>query len=746
MDENADRAQMHGQQPVPERDVEPLWPPDPADRGAGNAVPPWAAVAHQQGAPSPVSPGPVTPPVAAPSTGRPPVPGQPGAPAQPPPSPSDYPSLTGAVPPPGGWGVSGPSGNVSGWAPPQPSWPPPAAPAAASTPPAPPATGTPPAPPATGTPPANGTPPARPAVGAPESAGGPGGTGIPASPTSAAASNTAPAPTDRQPEAARGATGTAAGADQVQTGGRGANAVPPIPPGGVDLDLPFTLDHPTAADTPADRPTGAGAASADSATAGSAPQPGGTGEDGAVGGAARPASESPWAQPPQRPAGTPAPAHDEAATATPPLPAPPGPFPPHVGPGPVHPGPSFTPMIPGQAGPGHIPPPPDLTQFNNLPQQPPAQAGPATPPPGPFPPSPGWYPPPWQQGPAGVPPGQPYPEAEGVTRVPAAGYPEAPAYPDASWTPEAPAVPTAEDFSRRRQVRPADPVATTGVRAVVNKMGLLRLAPGRHEQERKRDIEMVRRNFGGLRQVTVVNPKGGAGKTVAILLLAMTFGQKRGGYVLAWDNNETQGTLGMRAQQDFHSRTVRDMLRDLGQFQGAQGRVGDLSQYVRSQGEGMFDVLASDESATGGEMLTAAAFAEIREVVSRFYKLIFVDTGNNVRAQNWQASMDATDQLVVTMSARNDSAETAARMLDHLEQSGRQRLVRQAVTVVSMPPSRKEIDLPAIQEHFAARTRAVLLAPYERLIDSGEPIRYGGLSSATRDAWLKIAAAVAEGL
>ncbi|WP_368666378.1 MinD/ParA family protein, partial [Micromonospora sp. BL4] len=366
----------------------------------------------------------------------------------------------------------------------------------------------------------------------------------------------------------------------------------------------------------------------------------------------------------------------------------------------------------------------------------------AAPPPGPFPPSPGWYPPPWQQSSPGAPPPppQPYQEAAGVTRVPDTGYP------DATWEPETTAAPTAEDFARRRQVRPADPVATMGVRAVVNKMGLLRLAPGRHEQELKRDIEMVRRNFGGLRQVTVVNPKGGAGKTVAILLLAMTFGQKRGGYVLAWDNNETQGTLGMRAQQDFHSRTVRDMLRDLGQFQGAHGRVGDLSQYVRSQGEGMFDVLASDESATGGEMLTAAAFAEIREVVSRFYKLIFVDTGNNVRAQNWQASMDATDQLVVTMSARNDSAETAARMLDHLEQSGRQRLVRQAVTVVSMPPSRKEIDLPAIQEHFAARTRAVLLAPYERLIDSGEPIRYGGLSSATRDAWLKIAAAVAEGL
>ena len=326
-----------------------------------------------------------------------------------------------------------------------------------------------------------------------------------------------------------------------------------------------------------------------------------------------------------------------------------------------------------------------------------------------------------------------------MTRVPpAAGFPEQ------SW-PSDSVTPTAEDFARRRAAKPADPVATMGVRAAVDKIGLVELPPSRQEQEIKRDIEMVRRNFGGLRQVTVVNPKGGAGKTVAMLLLAMTFGQKRGGYVLAWDNNETQGTLGMRAQQDFHSRTVRICSVTWGSSRAPRGGWATCRS-TSLAGRGDVRRARLDESATGGEMLTAAAFAEIREVVSRFYKLIFVDTGNNVRAQNWQAAMDATDQLVVTMSARNDSAETAARMLDHLEQSGRQRLVRQAVTVVSMPASRKEIDLPAIQQHFAARTRLVLTAPYERLLDSGEPIRYSQLSSASIDAWLKIAAAVAEGL
>jgi len=388
-------------------------------------------------------------------------------------------------------------------------------------------------------------------------------------------------------------------------------------------------------------------------------------------------------------------------------------------------------------------PPPGQVPF-------PADAGPA--------PQPGYMPPPGQPGYPGQ-PGQPaygppvgY-TPEGLPVYPANGQgapapviPPLPPMPQDHWHDGV--TPTAEEFARRRQAKPVDPVASRGVRGALSKstMGLVALPPGRREMEFRQEVEMVRRNFGGLRQVTVVNPKGGAGKTVAVLLLAMTFGQKRGGYVLAWDNNETQGTLGMRAQQDFHTRTVRDLLHDMGNFQGAQGRVGDLSQYVRAQGEGMFDVLASDESATAGEMLTADAFGEIRDVVSRFYKLIVVDTGNNVRAENWQAAIDATDQLVVTMSARNDSAETASRMLDHLEQHGRQRLVRQAVTVVSMPPSRKHVDVPAITRHFAARTRTVLIVPYERFIDSGEPIRYPGLSAASRDAWLKVAAAVSEGL
>ncbi|GAA0391537.1 hypothetical protein GCM10009541_38320 [Micromonospora gifhornensis] len=742
VDENADRVHVPGQHGVPERDIEPLWPPDQID-GFGtsgwDAPPPAPPAAPPPGGRPATSPGDHPPATHSATPG--------GYPTAVPPSPADYPSLTGGGPPATGWAPAPPT-------PPEPTV----------------SAGPDPVPGANAWGPGNGgsfsAPPA--ASGRATPVGPPPESGqvnldlpFTLDPPTALAPNrdSGPRAVSDNAQAERGdALDTGADSAAADSGDVTSTTRPVAespwaqPPQRSGVATPPENGGRAEAAVGVPRPTWAGPAQPLPPVPSAPP-------DTPLSGAAAPQQPGPHqaAVPPPQRGSFPVPQHGVAAPQhgdpVPHSPAPqhgdpvPHPSAPHGEPVPHVPAPQQgvvagpeTPVLPPGPFTAAVPPPVDV----RVPAAP--HPGPGAPqvtppyaaPPGPFPPQPAWQPAPWQQqGPPAVSPQVPYQPTETASRT---------GFTDQGWTQETGGAPTAEDFARRRQVRPTDPVATMGVRAVVNKTGLVKLPPGRHELELKRDIEMVRRNFGGLRQVTVVNPKGGAGKTVAILLLAMTFGQKRGGYVLAWDNNETQGTLGMRAQQDFHSRTVRDLLRDLGQFHGAHGRVGDLSQYVRSQGEGMFDVLASDESATGGEMLTAAAFGEIREVVSRFYKLIFVDTGNNVRAQNWQAAMDATDQLVVTMSARNDSAETAARMLDHLEQSGRQRLVRQAVTVVSMPPSRKEIDLPAIQEHFAARTRAVLLAPYERLIDTGEPIRYAGLSAATRDAWLKIAAAVAEGL
>jgi len=310
------------------------------------------------------------------------------------------------------------------------------------------------------------------------------------------------------------------------------------------------------------------------------------------------------------------------------------------------------------------------------------------------------------------------------------------------------ALTNASEFAAQRTAVAPDP-PTKGFPGFVYRAsaGHVRMKPKKDEQICRDATSDIRRSIDGLRQVTFTNPKGGSGKTTAALLTSMTLGSLRGGYILAWDNNETQGTLGVRARRDDHANTVRDLIADLPSFSGpVAGRVGDLAKFVRSQGDAMFDILASDEQSEAGEMMTAAAFQAVREVVGRFYKIICVDTGNNVRAANWAASIDSTDQLVVTASGRWESAYSASRMLDYLEQSGRSDLVSNAVTVLTMPASMKGLNVSQVETHFAVRTREVMRVPFDAQLDNGDEIAFAKLNPATRMAWLQIAAAIMRGL
>src|SRR5690625_3442221 len=151
--------------------------------------------------------------------------------------------------------------------------------------------------------------------------------------------------------------------------------------------------------------------------------------------------------------------------------------------------------------------------------------------------------------------------------------------------------------SRRRHTRwPRDwssdvcssDLATTGVRGSLNKLGMS-LGPGTAELEERREQFHARRareqeqhaqetraeqrrreaaeaaraergliqtNYLGTRTILVANPKGGSRKTTSTWMLGHTMGTIRGGAVVAWDANETMGTLSDRGMQDRHSSTV----------------------------------------------------------------------------------------------------------------------------------------------------------------------------------------------
>lgn len=309
--------------------------------------------------------------------------------------------------------------------------------------------------------------------------------------------------------------------------------------------------------------------------------------------------------------------------------------------------------------------------------------------------------------------------------------------------------PTLPDLLATRPPAPSGP-AQDGWQGAVRRVtgGLLSPAPSPRELEFREAVASVQRSLRGPKTVVVVNPKGGAHKTTATLLIAATFGMHRGGYTLAWDNNETRGTLGWRAIPARHTNTAVDLLRDLDRFTDVRSsRVGDLDNYVRSQGGAQFDVLASDEDAASAASIDQEAFDQLHRALARFYRVLVVDTGNNMRASNWQAAVDAADQLVIVSTIREDTAASAAWLADGLASAGKSEVIRNAVTVLSAPGRRADPQLRMrLHEHFGSLTRVVLDVPHDPALVSGGPITYEALSAASRAAWLRVTAAIADGL
>jgi MinD-like ATPase involved in chromosome partitioning or flagellar assembly len=256
----------------------------------------------------------------------------------------------------------------------------------------------------------------------------------------------------------------------------------------------------------------------------------------------------------------------------------------------------------------------------------------------------------------------------------------------------------------------------------------------------------MRRKLGTPRVMAFANPKGGVHKTTATVLAAATIGSVRGRGVLAWDDNELRGTLGLRAGSARHARTIRHLVGDLLQIENMHGDelMRELDDYLRHASDGSYDVLAGEENPRFAQRLDKSTVRRLMDLLRRTHDVICVDTGNNVESVNWQTVMMAADQLVITTVPREDAAFTADWMLDLLNDTGQEDLVKNAVTLISCPSPGKLPLLEDLKKHFATRTRAVAVVPYDPALEVGSSIEYAELQPETRAAWLRAAATMVE--
>jgi MinD-like ATPase involved in chromosome partitioning or flagellar assembly len=266
------------------------------------------------------------------------------------------------------------------------------------------------------------------------------------------------------------------------------------------------------------------------------------------------------------------------------------------------------------------------------------------------------------------------------------------------------------------------------------------------DQDTDRAVAVMRRKLGKPRVLAFANPKGGVHKTTATVLAAATIGSVRGRGVLAWDDNELRGTLGLRAGSARHARTIRHLLGDLLQIENMHGDalLHELDGYLRHASDGSYDVLAGEENPRFAQRLDRHTVQRVMDLLRRTHDVICVDTGNNVESTNWQTVMKAADQLVITTVPREDAAFTADWMLDLLDDTGQEDLVRNAVTLISCPSPGRLPLLGDLTKHFATRTRAVAVVPYDPALEVGSSIEYAELLPETRAAWLKAASTMIE--
>jgi MinD-like ATPase involved in chromosome partitioning or flagellar assembly len=264
--------------------------------------------------------------------------------------------------------------------------------------------------------------------------------------------------------------------------------------------------------------------------------------------------------------------------------------------------------------------------------------------------------------------------------------------------------------------------------------------------EMGRDIDVLRRDIGRPRVLAFANPKGGVHKTTATVLAAATVGSVRGRGVLAWDDNELRGTLGLRAGSARHARTIRHLVADLAEVEAYHGPylLDQLDQYLRHASDGSYDVLAGEENPRFAQRLDQFTVRRVLELLRRTHDVICVDTGNNVESANWQTVLQVADQLVLTTVPREDAAFSADWMLDLLEEIGLGHLVANAVTLLSCPTPNPSPLLDDLTSHFGARTRAVAVVPYDPTLEAGSSIEYDLLQPGTKKAWLAAAAMMLE--
>jgi MinD-like ATPase involved in chromosome partitioning or flagellar assembly len=272
--------------------------------------------------------------------------------------------------------------------------------------------------------------------------------------------------------------------------------------------------------------------------------------------------------------------------------------------------------------------------------------------------------------------------------------------------------------------------------------GLIRVGESAASVYRRDLISRVRAPVaGGHYRVAVLSLKGGVGKTTVTVGLGSTLASLRGDRVIAVDGNPDRGTLSDKVHLET-AATIRDLLNE----RAMVTRYADVRAYT-SQASSRLEILASDRDPGVSVAFSADDYRTVVGVLEQFYSICITDCGTGLLHSAMAGILELADQVVLVSSPSVDGARSASATLDWLEAHDYGYLVRGGVVVLSSirRKSKSTVDLDRLEQHFAARCRAVVRVPYDAHLEEGAELELEMLNDETADAYLELAALVADG-
>jgi MinD-like ATPase involved in chromosome partitioning or flagellar assembly len=272
--------------------------------------------------------------------------------------------------------------------------------------------------------------------------------------------------------------------------------------------------------------------------------------------------------------------------------------------------------------------------------------------------------------------------------------------------------------------------------------GLVHVGESAASMRRRELIGRVRAPVaGGHHRVAVLSLKGGVGKTTATVGLGSTLASLRGDRVIAVDGNPDRGTLSDKVRLETPA-TIRDLLNE----RSLVTRYADVRAYT-SQSSSRLEVLASDRDPGVSVAFSADDYRAVTGVLEHYYSICITDCGTGLLHSAMADILELADQIVLVSSPSVDGARSASATLDWLEAHGYADLVRGGVVALSAirRRSKSTVDLDRLEQHFAARSRAVVRVPYDPHLEEGAEVELEMLNEETADAYLNLAALVADG-